>query len=88
MIATPFGSTAYYKSITGKSFRSGVGVAFNNPVEPVKPRVLEEDSVLTFELLRGHAYMSRDDDHKMTRLRKGNIVEIKLCKKKSKIIVC
>lgn len=30
VVATPFGSSAYFRSITGRTFERGLGVAFNN----------------------------------------------------------
>ena len=30
VVATPFGSSAYFRSITGRTFERGIGVAFNN----------------------------------------------------------
>ena len=35
VVATPFGSTAYYRTITRGSFREGLGLAFNNSTEHV-----------------------------------------------------
>lgn len=35
LVATAFGSTAYYRSITGGTFSDGFGVAFNNVHTPV-----------------------------------------------------
>jgi len=36
LVATPFGSTGYYRSITGGQFTDGLGVAFNNVHTPVE----------------------------------------------------
>lgn len=35
VVATPFGASAYFRSITGTTFVSGIGVAFNNVHWPV-----------------------------------------------------
>ncbi|ELY35524.1 hypothetical protein C496_23146 [Natronorubrum tibetense GA33] len=35
LVATPFGSTGYYRSIIGGTFSSGLSVAFNNVHTPI-----------------------------------------------------
>ena len=40
VVATPFGSTGYYRSITHSTFQVGLGLAFNNSTEPLDHLVL------------------------------------------------
>jgi NAD+ kinase len=62
VVATTFGSTAYYRSITRSIFRVGLGVAFNNCTEPVDHLVLEETSRVRVRIARGPAIAAADND--------------------------
>jgi NAD kinase len=68
LVATPFGSTAYYRSLTGGSFESGVGVAFNNrhkPADAPDYLVLSPAARVELELAATegpNAALFRDDD--------------------------
>ena len=61
IVATPFGSTAYYRSITDSYFEVGIGVAFNNSTEQSDHVVLKEDSVITITIARGDAVVYADN---------------------------
>jgi NAD+ kinase len=65
VVATPFGSTAYYRSITHSIFRTGLGLAFNNSTEQVDHMVLPEDAVIRVQILRGPALVTADNDPDM-----------------------
>ena len=86
IVATPFGSTAYYHSITRKSFDKGIGVAFNNPTKPVNHLVLKEDSKVEIELVRGEASFATDNDSEILDLIEGQLIKIKKAKETAKII--
>lgn len=62
VVATTFGATAYYRSITGSIFKVGLGVAFNNSTEPVDHLVLPEDSEIRVRITRGPALLAADND--------------------------
>jgi NAD+ kinase len=62
VVATPFGSTAYYRSITHSIFQVGIGLAFNNSTEPVDHLVLADDSVIQVIVKRGPALVAADND--------------------------
>lgn len=69
LVATPFGSTGYYRAITGGTFASGFGVAFNNVHKPLDIplyEVLSEKAVVEIELAETRrssgAVLTRDDD--------------------------
>jgi NAD+ kinase len=63
--ATPFGSTAYYRSITDSFFELGIGVAFNNSTEQSDHMVLKEESVIAVTMIRGPAvvYADNQEEH-------------------------
>ncbi len=61
IVATPFGSTAYYRSITDSYFEVGIGVAFNNSTEQSDHVVLKEDSTVTITIARGDAVVYADN---------------------------
>ena len=61
VLATPFGSTAYYRSITDSFFELGIGVAFNNSTEQSDHVVLKEESVITITITRGYATIYADN---------------------------
>jgi NAD+ kinase len=61
VIATPFGSTGYYRSITDSYFEIGIGLAFNNSTEQSDHIVLKEDSVIKINIVRGPMVIYADN---------------------------
>lgn len=61
IVATPFGSTAYYRSITDSYFEVGIGLAFNNSTEQSDHVVLKDDSVVGIVIARGDAVVYADN---------------------------
>lgn len=61
IIATPFGSTGYYKSITRSTFSLGIGVAFNNSTEVLSHEVVAHDSLIQIRIVRGPAIVYADN---------------------------
>jgi NAD+ kinase len=61
VVATPFGSKAYYRSITHSIFEVGIGLAFNNSTELVNHLVLSEESRVEIEITRGPALLVADN---------------------------
>ena len=86
VVATPFGSTAYFYSITRKSFSRGIGIAFNNSRKPVKPLFVPENSVVKIKVLRGDAVMCADNDRKMFRLKAGDAVTVRKSRLKARLV--
>jgi len=86
VVATPYGSTGYFHSITRKEFSKGLGLAFNNPKEVRKPLILNEDSLIEAEVLRGHGLVTADNDEKMISIKKGDVLKVQKSKGKAKII--
>jgi NAD+ kinase len=86
IVATPFGSHAYYRSITRGTFRSGIGLAFNNTTEPIDHMVIREEDTVTFTVLRGPAYFISDNDKEFPELEAGESVTIKLSSKQATLL--
>lgn len=85
VIATPFGSTGYFYSITKKSFTKGIGVALNNTMTKEKAYKVNNKKI-TFELKRNKAGISTDNNTKVIPLNPGDKVIIEELKNKTKII--
>ena len=83
--ATPFGSTAYFKSITGQSFDEGFGLTFNNTTEKQNPLYLNENNTVIFQLVRGKANLSFDNNPDIFNISEGTQVTFDLSDKKAKI---
>ena len=86
VVATPYGSTAYFYSITRKKFSKGLGLAFNNSREFLKPLILNEDSVVEAEVLRGYGLVTADNDERMIPVEKGDLLRVKKSEEKAKLI--
>lgn len=86
IIATPFGSTAYYQSSTRQSFNEGIGLAFNNTTADLEPINLKENQTIKVKLLRGDAHITNDNDSKINVLKEGSTITIKKHKSHMKLI--
>ncbi len=86
VFATPFGSHAYYQAITGKSFRKGIGIAFNNVAGQRKGRVAKPGAKVAFTLKRGHALASYDNARHAIPLHPGDRVVVQQAKEKARIV--
>ena len=84
-VATPHGSTAYYRSITHSVFRLGIGLAFSNSTEPLNHLVLPEDTVVKIKITRGPALLVADNDPKQLELAEGD--EVRLSKSDETAVV-
>jgi NAD kinase len=85
LVATPFGSSGYYRSIADGTFRTGVGAAFNNvhkPVDAPRSIVLSEAGRIELSLLTttraSSAVLARDDDPDVYALEPDEPVSISL----------
>lgn len=85
VIATPFGSTGYFKSITKKTFDKGFGLAFNNITEQANPLYLKESDQIKFLLVRGQATLSFDNSLDIFTLDEGSELNFKLSNQIAKI---
>lgn len=87
ILATPFGSSAYYRSITKSAFQKGIGLAFNNSTEPFDHMVLEEDAVISIKITRGPAIAFADNQPDEILLKDGDVLEIKKSPQLAKVIM-
>ena len=76
IVATPFGSTGYFLSITRGSFQAGLGLAYNNAMEGQAFNVVAADSRLEIQLLRGPAVLGADNNPSFQPLENGESVTI------------
>jgi NAD kinase len=86
IISTPFGSGGYFSSCTRKTLSNGLGIAFNNTVEYARPLFINDNSEIKVKILRGEAYCSADNNHKMILLKKGGVVNIKKSKNYARLV--
>jgi len=86
IVSTPFGSTGYYHSAGGKPFKHGIGVAFNNLCQRIKPLVLPDSKKVKIKIEREDALLLYDNYEKSTELKPGDSVEIKRAKQLAKFI--
>ncbi|MFO8008654.1 MAG: hypothetical protein R6V05_13060 [Candidatus Brocadiia bacterium] len=76
VVATPFGATGYYRSITGDTFAAGIGVAFNNLTEQRAPLELDESATVELEVVRSRAHLAVDNDPDMAVLEVGDAASV------------
>lgn len=73
-LATPHGSSAYYRSITHSLFRTGIGLAFSNSTEEVDHLVLNENSVIEVTITRGPGVLLADNSPLRITVNEGDTV--------------
>jgi NAD kinase len=86
IVATPYGSTAYFYSICRKNFSEGLGIAFKNPKSGKRYMIVDENSMIEIEVLRGFGLVAADNDEKMFDVTVGDKILIKKAKEKARII--
>jgi NAD+ kinase len=86
IIATPFGSTGYYRSIADGFFEIGIGVAFNNSTEQSDHMVLKENSIIKIKIIRGPALVYADNGESEILLEDNDEIIIKRSATKAKIV--
>jgi len=86
VIATPLGSTGYYRSITDSFFEVGIGVAFNNSTEQSDHLVLSEDAEIRIRIARGPALVYADNQSESIELEEEDEAVVRKSEKIAKII--
>lgn len=94
VIATPFGSTAYYSSVGGNKFNNGIGVVLNNPykVKYRYPMVIGEDIEIDIEILKKESKDTNDglllfdNDDNTIIVKGGDNINIKRSKDTAKFV--
>lgn len=87
VIATPYGSTAYYYSITKQHFKYGIGIAFNNLTRRMMSLVVGEDAAITIRMIREDAELAADNDKRVVAVREGDIIRVQRKKETARIII-
>jgi len=77
IVATPFGSTAYFKNITHAVFHLGIGIAFVNTGEAVSHMIVPEDMVVRIEVTRSPAVLAFDNSTHYADLVEGSMLTIR-----------
>ncbi|MDD5415522.1 MAG: hypothetical protein PHE48_00780 [Candidatus Daviesbacteria bacterium] len=85
VLSTPFGSTGYFKSITGQTFKKGWGLAFNNTTEKIPAVFFKDEDTATFKLVRGAATLSFDNNPDIFKVDEGSELIFKLSNQVAKI---
>jgi NAD+ kinase len=78
IVATPFGSTGYYKATGGKRFAKGIGVSFNNlHNKNIGSFVVPDSSIVELRIIRGTAWLLADNDEDLIELQAKDAVTIR-----------
>lgn len=87
VLSTSFGSTGYFKSITGESFKNeqGWGLVFNNTTEKTFPIYPDDDEHIGFRLIRGKATLSFDNSPEIFNVDEESELIFKLSNQVAKI---
>ncbi len=85
IVATPLGSSGYFKSVTQQTFNSGFGLAFNNTTEKIQPIIFKKGDQVTFKLIRGHGSLTFDNSHYQYSIKEGGEITFKLSLQTAKI---
>ena len=96
IIATPFGSSAYYSSVGGNKFDKGIGIALNNPYNvKSKPEVIDEgfDYDINIKILQNASRYANDglllfdNDSNMIKVKGGDNINVKRSKDVAKFVL-
>lgn len=99
VIATPFGSTAYFSSIGGEKFDKGIGVGLNNLynvedfemkyviLNPNTNQNIDINPKIDIKILRDDGLLLFDNDENIVKIRKGDEIHIEISKNTAKFIV-
>ena len=85
VVATPFGSTGYFQSITHGNIQTGIGLAFNNSMDLLGHTVVSEETRLTVQLLRGPAVLVADNDLHQIPLKTDDLLHIQVMPQKTPV---
>jgi NAD+ kinase len=86
VVSTPFGSTAYHRSITKKTFKKGLGLALNNTNQTLNSNLFDGNTKIKFIINRGKAIIGCDNYRQKIKIKPYDEVLIKLSKEKANII--
>lgn len=78
VVATPFGSTGYFQSITHGNIKSGIGLAYSNAMDGMNFTVLPEDAEIKVRILRGPALLAADNNPNLIKLKECDSIKINM----------
>lgn len=94
VVAAPFGSTAYFKSVGGIKFDRGIGIALNNTYKYecdkntiYKFSIADIDSVICVKILRDDGLLLFDNDDKIIKVKGGDEILIEKAKDTAKFVM-
>ncbi len=87
VVATPFGSTGYFHSITRRSFKSGLGIALNNATKEIKPMMVNKDTKVVVTIKRGDAHVCADNNPQMLTIKQGEKATIKKAQGVARVVM-
>ena len=79
VVATPFGSSAYFSSIGGEIFDKGIGIGLNNPHNvKSKPIIIDSDfnPGIVIKILRDDGLLIFDEDDNMIKIKGGDEINV------------
>lgn len=85
VIATPFGATGYFKSVTHKTFNKGFGLAFNNTTEKIFSVICKDNDSVSFYLIRGKSTLSMDNNPDIFEIDENSEIVFKLSNQVARI---
>lgn len=83
VVATPFGSSGYFQSITKKTFSSGFALAYNNTTVGLSPIYFRPKENVGVVIIRGPANLSFDNEPHLVNLKEQDEVVIKASLRKT-----
>ena len=86
VLATPFGSTGYYQSISRQTIANGFGMAFNNATVPIPPITVSPNSRVDIIILRHEANIAVDNDPRILTVKPGTKITISQDKSIARLI--
>lgn len=90
VIATPFGSSAYFSSVGGEKFDKGIGIALNNPYNvKSEPIIIDSgfDPEIHIKILREDGLLLFDNDENIIKTKGGDDIKIEISKSSAKFVV-
>lgn len=86
VLATPFGSTGYFSSISRRRLESGIGIAFNNCTSnPREPLILPDTAIVRVDVTRGPGVLVYDNDPRSVVLREGHGFEVRRSAQRARV---
>lgn len=86
IVATPYGSSGYFYSASGKKFKNGIGLVINNPTSPMKPILLGKKSKIEIKVNREAGEVTADSIKKVISVKAGDKITVKVSKKVAKMV--